>query len=50
VADSDASYDLVSGTTSVAPSRASPQQDKKPIVAEESDEESEEESDEEDWE
>ncbi|KAH7069655.1 hypothetical protein BKA63DRAFT_421460 [Paraphoma chrysanthemicola] len=39
VADSDASYDLVSGTTSRAPSRApgSPQQDKK--IAEESDEE-----------
>lgn len=46
VADSDASYDLVSGTTSRAPSRApgSPQQDKKKVVAEE------EESDEEDWE
>ncbi|KAF1829660.1 BSD domain-containing protein [Decorospora gaudefroyi] len=45
VADSDASYDLVSGATSRAPSRApgSPQQDKKKAVAEESDEE-------EDWE
>ncbi|KAF2027109.1 BSD domain-containing protein [Setomelanomma holmii] len=41
VADSDASYDLVSGATSRAPSRAhgSPQQDKKQAVAEESDEE-----------
>jgi hypothetical protein len=42
VADSDASYDLVSGTTSRAP--GSPQQEKKKPVAEE------EESDEEDWE
>lgn len=41
VADSDASYDLVSGTTSRAPSRApgSPPQDKKKAIAEESDEE-----------
>jgi hypothetical protein len=42
VADSDASYDLVSGTTSRAP--GSPQQEKKKPVLEE------EESDEEDWE
>jgi hypothetical protein len=49
VADSDASYDLVSGATSRAP--GSPQQDKKNAVAEESEEESEEEeSEEEDWE
>jgi hypothetical protein len=49
VADSDASYDLVSGATSRAP--GSPQQDKKHAVAEESEEESEEEeSEEEDWE
>lgn len=43
VADSDASYDLVSGATSRAPSRApgSPQEKKKAVV---------EESDEEDWE
>jgi hypothetical protein len=41
VADSDASYDLVSGATSRAPSRApgSPQQDKKKAVNEESEEE-----------
>jgi hypothetical protein len=41
VADSDASYDLVSGATSRAPSRApgSPQDKKKETVAEESDEE-----------
>lgn len=41
VADSDASYDLVSGAPSRAPSRApgSPQTDKKKAVAEESDEE-----------
>lgn len=37
VADSDASYDLVSGATSRAP--GSPQQDKKKVVADESDEE-----------
>lgn len=37
VADSDASYDLVSGATSRAP--GSPQNDKKKAVAEESDEE-----------
>jgi hypothetical protein len=45
VADSDASYDLVSGTTSRAPSRTpgSPQLDKKNGGAEESEEE-------EDWE
>ncbi|KAH4002948.1 hypothetical protein HBI13_054050 [Parastagonospora nodorum] len=43
VADSDASYDLVSGATSRAP--GSPQQEKKKAVAEE-----DEESDEEDWE
>ncbi|KAF1912000.1 hypothetical protein BDU57DRAFT_505844 [Ampelomyces quisqualis] len=45
VADSDASYDLVSGTTSRAPSHApgSPQQDRKKAATEE-------ESDEEDWE
>jgi hypothetical protein len=43
VADSDASYDVVSGATSRAP--GSPQQDKKKPVAQE-----EEESDEEDWE
>lgn len=49
MADSDASYDLVSGATSRAP--GSPQQDKKHAVAEESEEESEEEeSEEEDWE
>jgi hypothetical protein len=41
VADSDASYDLVSGTTTRAP--GSPQDGKKKAVAEESDEE-------EDWE
>ncbi|KAH7381324.1 hypothetical protein DE146DRAFT_282772 [Phaeosphaeria sp. MPI-PUGE-AT-0046c] len=48
VADSDASYDLVSGTTSRAPSRApgSPQQDKKKAAAAAADED----SDEEDWE
>ncbi|KAF2729448.1 hypothetical protein EJ04DRAFT_546315 [Polyplosphaeria fusca] len=41
VADSDASYDLVSGAPSRAPSRApgSPQDKKKEVVAEESDEE-----------
>ncbi|KAH8711881.1 hypothetical protein GQ44DRAFT_762948 [Phaeosphaeriaceae sp. PMI808] len=44
VADSDASYDVVSGATSRAP--GSPQQEKKKVEAEESDEESEEE----DWE
>jgi len=40
VADSDASYDVVSGATSRAPSRApgSPPQDKKKAIAEESDE------------
>lgn len=56
VADSDASYDVVSGATSRAP--GSPQQDKntpqakKPVAPaeEESDEDSDEESDEEDWE
>lgn len=37
MADSDASYDLVSGTTSRAP--GSPQDKKKDAVAEESDEE-----------
>lgn len=43
VADSDASYDLVSGATSRAP--GSPQQEKKKTVAEE-----DEDSEEEDWE
>ncbi|KAL6710130.1 hypothetical protein ACN47E_009921 [Coniothyrium glycines] len=54
VADSDASYDVVSGATSRAP--GSPQLEKtaplekKPVAEEESEEESDEDSEEEDWE